>query len=98
MTLDELRAKLSDEETGDLDVTEVREAVAEADEVIAGLRTQLDDLQVDFDNTKEALDKARVQNAKYYNAIEVKDDELNDLEKDKEKYYATEEELKEVFN
>ena len=98
MTLEELKAKLADEEAGDLDVTEVREAVAEADEVIAGLRTQLEDLQVDFDNTKEALDKARVQNAKYYNAIEVKDDELDDLEKDKEKYYATEEELKEVFN
>ena len=96
MTLEELRVKLSDETANDLDITEVREAVAEADEVISGLETRVRDLEVDLDTTKDALDKARIQNAKYYNSIKVKDDELTDL--DKEKYYATEDELKEVFD
>ena len=96
MTLSELREALANEETVTLDAVEVRQAIEESDEVINGLETRLRDLQVDFDNTKEALDKARIPNARYYNnAIEVVKEVVE--EKPDERYYATDEEIEEVL-
>ena len=98
MTFDELKAKLADEEADSVDITDVREAIADADEIIKSLDTRIADLQVDFDETKDALDKARVLNAKYYNnAIEVVNDTV-EREKEDEKYFATDEEMREAFN
>lgn len=98
MTFDELRAKLTNEDVNSVDVTEVREAIADADEIIKSLNTRINGLQADFDETKEALDKARILNAKYYNnAIEVVNDTV-EREKEDEKYFATDEEMREAFN
>lgn len=98
MTFDELRAKLTNEEVNSVDVTEVRDAIADADEIIKSLNTRINDLQADFDETKEALDKARILNAKYYNnAIEVVNDTVT-REKEDERYFATDKEMREAFN
>ena len=98
MTFDELRTKLTNEEVNSVDVTEVRDAIADVDEIIKSLNTRINDLQADFDETKEALDKARILNAKYYNnAIEVVNDTVQ-REKEDEKYFATDEEMREAFN
>lgn len=97
MTFDELRAKLTNEEVNSVDVTEVRDAIADADEIIKSLNTRINDLQADYDETKEALDKARILNAKYYNnAIEVVNDTVQ-REKEDGKYFATGEEMREAF-
>lgn len=98
MTFDELRSKLTNEDVNSIDVTEVRDAIADADEIIKSLNTRINDLQADFDETKDALDKARILNAKYYNnAIEVVNDTV-EREKEDKKYFATDEEMREAFN
>lgn len=98
MTFDELRSKLTNEDVNSVDVTEVRDAIADADEIIKSLNTRINDLQADFDETRVALDKARILNAKYYNnAIEVVNDTVA-REKEDEKYFATDEEMREAFN
>lgn len=101
MTWVELKERLSDEETTTLDVDDVREAVSEIEEVLAGQDTRLADLQKDFDETKEALDKARILNAKYYNnAIDAVSETLKEGQRRAEmgKYFATEDEMEEVFD
>lgn len=98
MTFTELKDKLADEGAESFDAAEVREAIMEADEIIKSLDTRIADLQVDFNETKDALDKARILNAKYYNnAIEVVNDTV-EREKEDKKYFATDEEMREAFN